>query len=164
MVLLIIPTNRTSEHFLLSVTIVIASDWTPFSPQTFWQLLFSILAHVVTLALSLMARLAKMSISPTKPLGNTTAKFTFKFDKIFAMLRTIFNRDLTTSRADELFWLEISTCILCLIHGRYTIFPSSKIRLFTFETHEIGVYYACILLWFPEVRGFFIFQLFISLL
>lgn len=143
---------------------MVSSYWTFACPRAFWQLLLGILTHVISLALTFMAWLTKMSISPTKPLCNTTTKFAFKFDKVFAMLRTIFDRDLTTSRAYELFRLEIPTCILCFIHGRYTIFPSSKIRLFTFETHEISIYYACILLWFAEIRGFFIFQLFISFL
>jgi hypothetical protein len=123
----------------------------------FWQLLFRIFTHIVSLALLFMARLAEVCISPTKPLCDTTTKFTLKFDKIFAMLRTILYWNIAASWTYKFFRLEISASILRLIHGRYTVFSSTKIRLFTFEAHKVSINDTCVFLWLLKVRGFFIF-------
>jgi hypothetical protein len=45
-----------------------------------------------------MARLAEMGISPAKPLSNATAKFAFELYEIFAVLGTVFHRNLTAIR------------------------------------------------------------------
>ena len=131
---------------------MISSNWTFAFSCTFWQLLFRILPHIVSLTLFFMPWLAKICISPTKPLCDTTTKFTLKFNKIFTMLRTILYWYLTASRTYQFFGFERTTNILCFIHGSYTIFSSTKIRFFTFKAHKVSINDTCVFFWFPKVR------------
>jgi hypothetical protein len=47
-----------------------------------------------------MARVTKVSISPTKPLSNITAKLAFELSKVLPMFFTILNRNITTARTN----------------------------------------------------------------
>jgi hypothetical protein len=47
-----------------------------------------------------MARVTKVSISPTKPLSNITAKLAFELSKVLLMFVTILNKDITTTRTN----------------------------------------------------------------
>jgi hypothetical protein len=121
---------------------------------TFWQLLFCIFWHIVSITLFFMTGFTKMSISPAKPLSCWTTKFTFKLYEINTMFWTIFNRNVTTFRTNQLF-LIVSLNILSIIHNFSTIFSTSKIRFLTFETHKISIYRHCILFWFIKIRRIF---------
>ncbi len=133
-------------------------------PSTFRKLLNSVFTHIISLALPFVARLAKVCISPAKPLGNTTTKFTFELYKIFAVLRTILHWYLAASWTDQFFGFEVSTCILCLIHGRDAIFSSTKVRLLTLKAHEVSINNACILFGLAVIGRLFILELLICFL
>jgi hypothetical protein len=85
-----------------------------------------------------VARVAKMSVSPTKPLCSTTTILAFELNEIFSVFWAVLNRNVTTARANQLFCFEPIDVLL--IHCFGTVLSSSKIRRFTFKTHEIGVY------------------------
>ena len=118
----------------------------------FWQLLFRIFTDIITTALPFMTRLTEMSISPTKPLSNTTTELAFKFYKIFSMFWTILNWNITAARTYQLFWFKRTSSCICFIHCSHTIFSSSKIWLFALETHEICIDYHRIFLRFTIIR------------
>ncbi len=99
-----------------------------------------------------MAWLAEMGITPAEPLGNTTAKLALEFDEIFTVLGTVLNWNLTTIRANEFLWIEGSSCVLCFVHGRNTVFSAAKVRLLAFEAHEVCIDYVSVLLRLPKVR------------
>ena len=80
-----------------------------------------------------------MSISPAKPLSNTTTKFTFELNKIFTMFWAVLDWNITTIWAYQLFCFKRTSCILRLVHRCHTIFSASKVRTFAFETHKVGV-------------------------
>lgn len=134
---------------------MLSSDRTFTWALTLWQLIFCILWYIVTIALLFMTRFTKMSISPTKPLRYWATKFAFKFNKVVSMFWTVINRNITTSRANKLFWIK-SLSILCIIHYLSTIFPTSKVRFLTLKAHEIGINSHCIFFWFVEIRRIFI--------
>ena len=67
-VLLEVSANRTSQRLLLPVTVVVTPHWTLTRALAFRQLILSVLAHVVSIALPLVARLTEVSITPTEPL------------------------------------------------------------------------------------------------
>ena len=124
------------------------------------QLIFRILAHIVPVALPLVARLAEVGVSPAKPLGCWTAEFTFKLNKVFSMLGTIFYGYFATVRTNKLLRLE-RTSISGLIHRLCTVFTASKIRIFAFEALKVGINSHRILVWFFEIGWVFIFELFV---
>ena len=95
-----VSTNGTTQHLFFSIPIVITSDGTFVWSLALWQLLFRVLAHIFPTALLFMTRLTEVCVSPTEPLCNTTAEFTFEFNKILTVFRTILNRDLTTISTD----------------------------------------------------------------
>jgi len=86
-----------------------------------------------------MARLAEMSVAPTKPLSYTTAKFAFEFNEIFSVLWTILNRNVTTIGTDEFFRLERPSSGIGFIHCCDTVFSSSEVGLFTLETEKVCI-------------------------
>lgn len=132
--------------------------------STLGQLIFGVLTHIIALALPFMARLTKMCISPTEPLSYTATKLAFKLNKIFSVLRTVFNRNITTFRTDKFFSFKWTSSILSLVHSSHAIFSSSKIWTFALKAHKVGVNNHRILFWFPKVRRGFIFELWIILL
>jgi hypothetical protein len=79
-----------------------------------------------------MAGLAKMSITPTKPLSNTTTKFTFELNEIFSMLRTILYRYFTAIWTDKLLSLKTSPSI-SFVHSCHTVFSASEISSLALE-------------------------------
>ena len=129
---------------------MLAAGWAFSDSQAFWKLVFSVFTHVVSVALTLMARLAEMCVSPTKPLRNTTTKLAFELNEIFSMLWAIFYGYFTAIGAYKLFRIEGSTS-LRLVHRSHTIFSSSKIWIFAFKTLEICVDCSSVLLWFTKI-------------
>jgi hypothetical protein len=79
-----------------------------------------------------MAGLAKMSITPAKPLSNTTTKFTFELNEVFSMLRTILYRYFTAIWTDKLLSLKTSSSI-SFVHSCHTVFSASEIRSLALE-------------------------------
>lgn len=138
---------------------MISTNWTLSRSLTFWELIFCVFWNIISIALLFMAWLTKMGVPPTKPLGNRTAKFAFKLNKIVSMLWTIVNRNITTSWTYKFFRI-IFLWISC-IHHISTIFPTSKIGLLAFITHKVGINCHCIIFWLIKVRRFFIGQSFI---
>lgn len=67
-------------------------------PLTLRQPIFSISTHRITTALSLMARLTKVSVSPAKPLRYVATIFAFKLHEVYAMFWAILDRDLAAIR------------------------------------------------------------------
>ena len=99
-VLFEITADRTTQHLLLAVVPVLAACRAFTRTQAFWQLVFRVFAYVVAVALTLVAGLAEMGVSPAEPLSNAAAKFTLEFDEIFSMFGTIVYRNFTTIWAD----------------------------------------------------------------
>ena len=89
-----------------------------------------------------MAWFTKMSISPTKPLWNITAKFTFVFDKICSMFRacliTTTDSHSCAFTADKLFFFKVFVIIYLV-----TLLQTSKVGLLTFKTLIIGKFTHC---------------------
>ena len=75
---------------------MVPSDRTLFGALAFRELFFRVFAHVVSAALFFVARLAEVSVAPTKPLSYAAAEFAFEFNEVFAMFWTILNRNVTT--------------------------------------------------------------------
>lgn len=117
---------------------MVPSNWTFSWTFTFRQLVLRILTHIIPIALTLMTRLTEMSITPAKPLSCRTTKFAFEFNEIFAMLRTILNWDITAIWADKFFWLKLAL-VLWFIHGLSAVFTATKIWIFAFKTHKVGI-------------------------
>lgn len=107
-------------------------------PAAFRQLIFGVLAHVVSTALFLVARLAEVSVAPAKPLGDRTAKFTLELNKVFAVLETVLNRDFAAVRAHQLFCFE-RTLVPGIVHGLCTVLPAPKVGVLAFEALEVGI-------------------------
>ncbi len=139
MVLFIISANGTSKHLFLAISTMITSNRAGSCTCTFGQLIFCIFTYIISITLSFMARFTKMSISPAKPLSNTTTKFTFELNKIFTMFWAVLDWNITTIWAYQLFCFKRTSCILRLVHRCHTIFSASKVRTFAFETHKVGV-------------------------
>lgn len=152
MIFLVVPANSTAKHFLLSVPRMVPTNRTNSNTATFRQLLFCVFADIISVALPLMARLTKMSIAPAKPLSNTATELAFKFNKVFTMFGTVLNRNIAAFWANKFFWFERTSSILSFVHCCHTVLPSSKIRSFAFETHEVGIYYHSILFWLSKVN------------
>jgi len=129
---------------------VLPPSWTFTNPKAFRQLVFRVFAHVVTVALTLVARLAKMGVPPAEPLGNTAAEFTLELDEVFSMLRAVIYRDFTTIWADKLFGVEGPTA-LGLVHSSHTVLPSSEIRVLALKALEISINRCGVLLGLSEV-------------
>lgn len=127
---------------------------------TFWQFFFWIFTYIISVTLLLMARLTKMSVPPTKPLGCWATKFTFKLNKVFSMFWAVLYWDLTTVRTNEFFRFKWS-CILRLIHSLCTILPSSEISIFAFKTFEVSIYSHSIFTGLLKIRRFRILQSFV---
>jgi hypothetical protein len=131
---------------------MIASNRTGLRPHTLWQLLLCVLTYIVTIALPFMARLAKMGVTPTKPLSYTATKFAFELNEVFAVLRAVLNRYLTAIRTNKFSSIKRSSCILGLVHSSDTIFAPSKVRIFAFKTHKISIDNAGILFRLSKIR------------
>ena len=143
---------------------MVSADRTGSWSFTFWQLFLGIFAHIVTTTLFLMTRFTKMSVSPTEPLSNTATKFAFKFDKVLTMFWTVLDWYVTTAWTNQLFGFKRSSCSVCFVHGSNTVFPSSEIRFFALEAHEVGVDNHRIFFRLSKVGRSFIFELGITLL
>jgi hypothetical protein len=152
MVVLEVPADGASEHLFLSVTRVVAAHRTRPRTRTFGKLLLRVLAHVITVALLFMTRLAEMGVAPAEPLSNTTAKLALEFDEIFAMLGTVLNWYFTAVGANELLCIEGASCVLRFVHGGYAVLPATKVRLLALEAHEVGIDDVGVLLGLAEVR------------
>jgi hypothetical protein len=142
---------------------VLPPSWTFTNPQAFRQLVFRVFAHVVTVALALVARLAEVGVPPAEPLSNTAAEFTLELDEVFSVLRAVIYRDFTAIWADKLFGVERATA-LGLVHRSHAVLPSSEIRVLALKTLEISINRCCVLLWLPKVWRTFILQFLIVLL
>lgn len=139
---------------------MISSSRTFSWPLTFWQFLFWIFTYIISITLLFMTWLAKMCVSPTKPLSSWTTEFAFKLYEIFSMFWAILYWNLTAVRANKLLWFKW-TCILLIIHRLSTIFPSTEIWIFAFKALKICINCHCILTRFIMIRRFRIFELFI---
>lgn len=139
---------------------MIATYWTFIRSLAFWQFLFWIFANIVSVTLLFMARLTKVSISPTEPLSRWTTKLTFKLNKILTMFWAVFYGNLATVGANKLLCLK-RACVLLVIHCVCTIFTTTKIGIFTFKTLKIRIYCHCILIWLLIIGWFRIFKLLI---
>jgi hypothetical protein len=135
---------------------MIASDWALLWSLAFWKLIFRIFTHIVTTTLLFVTRLAEVSVAPTKPLSYTTTKFAFELNEIFTVFGTILNRNITTSWTNQLLWLKRTTTSISLVHGSYTIFPSSKVWLFALKAQKVCIDDHCILLRLTKIRRCFI--------
>ena len=105
-----------------------------------------------------------MSVSPTKPLSYTTAKFAFEFNEIFSVLWTILNRNVTAIGTDEFFRLERASSGIGFIHCCHTVFSSSEVGLFTLETEKVCIDNHRIFLRLTKIWRIFVFELRIALL
>lgn len=152
----IITANCTTKSFLLAVATMITSYWALFWTWTLRQLLFWILAYVVTITLPFMTWFTKMSVTPTKPLSSRTTIFALKLYEIFSMFWAIFNWNFTAIWTYQLLGLKWS-CILRLVHGLCAVFPATKIWIFTFKTLKISVNGHGILIGFVKIRRLRIF-------
>lgn len=152
MVFFEIATDSASQHFLLTVSLVISSYGTGAGSWTLGQLIFGILAHVISITLSFVAWLAEMGVSPAEPLSDAAAKFTLELDEVFTVLWTVLYWNLAAVGANELLWVEGSSCVLGFVHCSYAVFPASEVRFFAFKTHEICINYTCIFLRLSVVR------------
>lgn len=122
------------------------------------KFLFRVFAYIIAVALTLVARLAEVSISPTKPLSCRTTILTFELNEILAVLVTVLNRNFAAVGAYKLLWLERPS-ILRLVHSFGAILPPSEVWVLTFEALEVGVYSHCILVRFLKIRRLWILQL-----
>lgn len=156
MVFLEIATDSASQHLLLAVSLVISAYGAGRGSWAFGQLIFGILAHVISIALSFVAGLAEMGVSPAEPLSDAAAKFALELDEVLPVLWTVLYWNVAAIWTNELFGVEGSSCVLGLVHCGYAIFPASEVRLFAFKTHEICINYTRIFLRLSEVRGVFI--------
>lgn len=163
-VFLEVSTDGASQHLLLSIPRVITSHRTCPRTRTLGQLLLGVLAHVITITLFLMTRLTEMGVSPAEPLSNTTTKLTLEFDEIFAMLGAILNWYFAAIRTNEFLWVKRAPCVLRLVHSSNAVLPTTEVRIFTLETHEVGVDDICVLLWLAEIRRALFFKFLIRLL
>lgn len=127
---------------------------------TFWQFFFWIFTDIISVTLLLVARLAKMGVSPTKPLSCRATKFTFKLNEVFSMFWAVLYWDLATVGANEFFGFKWS-CILRLIHSLCTILPSSEISIFAFKTFEVSIYCHGIFIGLLKIGRFRILQSFV---
>jgi len=154
-ILFIISAYGTSKHFLLTIAIMItsyrASSWS----RAFRKLIFRVFTHIISITLPLVTRFTEMSVTPTKPLCNTTAKFTFKLNKVFTMFRAVLDRNVTTFRTYKLLWFKRTSCILCFIHRCHTIFSASEVRSFALETHEVCIDYHSVIFRFSIINWCF---------
>jgi len=79
---------------------VLSTDWALPCSQAFGELVFGVFAHVVSVALALVARLAEVGVTPAEPLGYTTAELALKFYEIFSVFGAVINRDFAAIRAN----------------------------------------------------------------
>lgn len=151
-----VTTNRTPQHSFISVSVVVSSHRTRSRPSALRKLIFCVLAHIVSITLSLMARFTKMCISPTEPLSYAAAKLALKLYEIFSMFGTIFYRHIAATWANQLFWLKTSSCSLSFIHSRHTVLPTSEVRIFALKAHKVCIYDHRILICLPVIGRSFI--------
>lgn len=157
MVLLKISANCAPQHLLLSIPVMVASNRTGLRSHALRQLLLRVLTYIITVALPLVAWLAKMSVTPAKPLSYTATKFAFELNEVFAVLRAILNRYLAAIRTNKFGSIKGSSCVLRLVHSSNTILAPSKVRIFAFEAHKISIYNAGVLFRFSKIGRVFIF-------
>lgn len=138
LILLEISTNCAAQHLLLSVSAMV-SAYRAFSwPQTLRQLVFCIFAHVISVALSFVAWLAKMSIAPTEPLSHITTELAFELDVFLTMLRAVLDGYLAAIGTDELLCVEVSTCLL-LVHCSHAVLSASEVRFLAFVALKVCI-------------------------
>lgn len=105
--------------------------------RTLRQLITRLPRHVVPTALSFMASLAEMSITPAEPLRDRTTEFAFELDEFSAVLAAILgptpNAYSRALSADELFFLKGVVIVLRC----FTIFHATKVGLLAFKAHVI---------------------------
>ena len=132
-------------------------------PFTLRQLIFGIFTYMVSFALPSMTWFAEMSITPTKPLSNRTAKLTFKFNKVLSMsfFWTIrFRANTTASRANKMLLFELFV-VFHFSHHSTALFCTTKIRMFAFKASIIWVDGHCIFKRLFIVRIFWVLKSFI---
>lgn len=129
---------------------MLSAGWAFACSQAFGELVFGILAHVVSVALALVARLAEVGVSPAEPLGDTTAELALEFNEILSVFGAVIDRDFAAVGANELLRVERSAP-LGLVHRRHAVFSSSEVWILAFEALEIGVDGSCVLFRLPEV-------------
>ena len=109
---------------------------------TFWQLVSRLSWNIISIALPLVTRFTKMSVTPTEPLGNWTAKFTFELNEICTMFIAVFDSTTNThSRTFSAYQLFFFKCVIIIY--LVTLFHSSKIRILTLKTHIIWQFIQC---------------------
>jgi hypothetical protein len=136
----LVSANSTTERKFVSIFWMFDLQWATIRSIAFREFALSFLGNIVSINLTLMTGLTKMCCSPTEPLGNRTTKTAFKFNVICTMSRAILDSSsYTNSRtftAHKFFRFVLLTFFL----GTNTIFHSTEIGLFAFETLIIGTF------------------------
>ena len=149
---------------LLAVSVVVPADRTGPSSLALWQLFFCVFAYVISAALLFVAGVAEMGVAPAEPLSYAATKFAFELDKVFTVLGTVLNRNVTTTGAYKFFRFERPTSCIGFVHGSHTIFSASKVWLLTLKAHKICIDDRCVLFGLTKIRRCFIFEFWIILL
>jgi hypothetical protein len=114
---------------------------TIFLSFTLWQLTFLLFIKSFSFALSLMARLAKVSVTPAEPLGNWATKFAFEFYIIRSMsiaFFEVYSSDAWTFRTYQFLGFEFFV-VLSFLSKIFTVLLSTKVRRLTFKAHIVGI-------------------------
>ncbi len=90
LILFNISAQSATQRILFSIRRVRNFEWTLGRTWTFGKLVLWFPRDIITSTLSFMTIIAKMRSSPTKPLRNTTTKFTLKFNVICSVLFATF--------------------------------------------------------------------------
>ena len=61
-------------------------EWASFLTRAFRQLRLLVSAYIIAIALSFVARLAEVRVSPAEPLRDRAAEFALELDKVCAVL------------------------------------------------------------------------------
>ena len=114
------------------------TEWASCLTRALWQLRYFVSADVVAIALPLVARIAKVRVSPAEPLRNTAAEFALELDEIGAMFwARAFSESERLRRAlsaDEILRLEVLSLILCCD----AVLHAAEVGLAAFEALVIG--------------------------
>lgn len=122
-----------------------------FSWAALGQFCLGLLRHIVTVYLTLMARLAEMRGAPAEPLGKRTAEPAFELDIVSSVLLAIcYACSYTDCRAFTAYQL-LQFIWLTFLLGLDTILHSSKVGVLALEALIISQLIHCVLLNVLEV-------------
>lgn len=153
---LVVPAYGAPQRLLIPVPVVVASDRALARPLALGQLVLRVLAHVVSIALPLVAGFAEVRVAPAEPLGDRTAVFALEFHKIVAVLGAVFNRHLTAVRTYQFGRIEPSG-IFRLVHGLSTVLSPSEVGVLALIAFEVGINSHGILVGLLEVGRLWVF-------